>query len=110
MGKGLLADSVQAVVCKAIGKFFVFADEGFVAWGVSESFVERAGKRSAFEQFFHDVLGDFGEVVFYDAVDVLPEVAGSTSPAHAENTEVFCPVDGGVFGVFYGLVQEFCKA
>lgn len=45
--------------------------------GIAEGFIERAGKRAAFEHFFHDVLGDFGEVVFHDAVDVLPEVASS---------------------------------
>ena len=75
--RGLFADSVEAVVRKAIGKLFVFADEGFVAGGVTEGFIECAGKRAAFEHFFHDALGDFGEVVFHDAVDVLPEVAGS---------------------------------
>lgn len=62
---------------KAIGKLFVFCDERFVRWGIAEGFVERAGKRAAFEHFFHDALGDFGEVVFHDAVDVFPEVACS---------------------------------
>ena len=76
MGKGLFADSVQSVVRKAIGQFLVFRDKCFVAWGVTEGFVEGAGERSAFEHFLHDVLGDFGEVIFHDAVDVLPEVAG----------------------------------
>ena len=45
--------------------------------GIAECSVEGSGERSAFEHFFHDALGDFGEVVFHDAVDVLPEVACS---------------------------------
>ena len=61
---------------KTIGEFFVFRDKGLVGGGVAESFIEGAGKRAAFEHFLHDVLGDFGEVIFHDAVDVLPEVAG----------------------------------
>lgn len=44
--------------------------------GVAECSVEGAGERSAIEHFFHEALRDFGEVVFHDAVDVLPEVAG----------------------------------
>ena len=45
--------------------------------GIAERFVEGAGERSAFEHFFHEALRDFCEVVFHDAVDVLPDVASS---------------------------------
>lgn len=44
--------------------------------GVAEGLVEGCCECSAGEHFFHDALGDFGEVVFYDIVDVLPDVAG----------------------------------
>ena len=79
---------------------------------VAESSVEGARECSAFEHFFHEALRDFGEVVFHDAVDVLPDVAGSncgtwgcagSREIHAKYGEVFLPVDGCVFGVLRGL-------
>ena len=98
--------------------------------GVAEGFIEGAGERATFEHFFHDALGDFGKVVFHDAVDVLPEVAGGYGvhgghcrggrsgsgrcggrrEIYAKYREVFCPIDSGVFSILHGLVQEFCKA
>ena len=87
--------------------------------GVAENFVECAGESSAFEHFFHETLRDFGEVVFHDAVDVFPDVAGSncgiwgcagSREIHAKYTEIFLPIDGRVFCILRSLGEEFCKA
>lgn len=106
---------------EAIGKFFVFHDKRFVGGGVAEGSVEGAGERSAIEHFFHEALRDFGEVVFHDAIDVFPEVAGGNRGGcgsgrgggreiYAKYGEIFRPVDGGVLCVFRGFGKEFGEA
>lgn len=110
--------AVESVVREAIGEFLVFREECFVSGGAAEGLVEGCCERSAGEHFFHDALGDFGEVVFHHAVDELPDVAGfyaapsvrtvcSVRKIHAEYGQEFRPVDEGVFGVFRCAGEDF---
>ena len=95
---------------EAVGEFFVFGNKGFAARSISECPVERARECSAVEHLFHGACGNFGEFVFYHGKDVFPEFAGCAFSAHAENREVFGPVDDGVLGIAGGCSKECREA